>query len=115
MLIESNKCFAIKDESGKYLLKEVSLFKFKELMSTITSIQDIKIINKELVLHVECPICGDIHIYTYSIKDLLVYNGLIVGGCELLNNPIFYIGSYEKVTRRITTYNEINKNMYAMF
>ena len=101
LLIESNKCFAIKDESGKYLLKRVSLFKFESLMTTITSIKDIKIIKKELYLYVRCPMCGDIHCYTYSIRDLLVYNGLIVGGCELLNNPIFYIGNYEKVKKEL--------------
>lgn len=115
MLIESNKCFAIKDESGKYSLKEISLFTFKDLKNTIASLEDINIIDKELILHVKCPMCGEIHVYSYSIKDLLVYNGLIVGGCELLNNPIFYIGNYGKVERRITTYNEINKNIYAMF
>lgn len=115
MLIESNKCFAIKNEYGKYLLKEVSLFNLKDLTNIVTSVKDVKVIEKELSLHVECPICGNIHVYTYSIKDLLVYNRLIVGGCKLLNNPIFYIGSYEKVKRRIITYNEINKNIYAMF
>lgn len=113
MLLDSNISIAIKDESGKYIIKNTCFFKLKELNKEITSLNSIKIFNGEILFNICCPLCGESHCYTYSLKEL-ISRDILIGGCDEIGIPVFYIGNYEKIRKRILNYDNINKDIYAM-
>ena len=113
MVFESNMSIAVKNENGEYKIRKGCFFKFKELNKEITSLNSIKIFNGEIILNIQCPLCGASHYYRYSLKEL-TSEGILIGGCEEIGIPIFYIGNYEKIMKKIFDYNNTNKNIYAM-
>ncbi|WP_027623655.1 hypothetical protein [Clostridium lundense] len=113
MLLDSKISIAIKNESGKYIIRSTCFFKLKELNKEITSLNSIKIFNGEILFNIRCPLCGEIHCYKYSLKEL-VLRDILIGGCDEIGIPIFYIGNYEKIKRKILNYDNINKDIYAM-
>ncbi|KAJ53280.1 hypothetical protein BD780_004033 [Clostridium tetanomorphum] len=113
MIFESNITFALKNECGKYIIKNTLFFKMKELDKEVTSINSIKIAKGEIIINIRCPVCCGNHCYRYSLKELACKE-LLVGGCEEIGIPILYIGKYNKVRKKIFNYDNINKEIYAM-
>ncbi|MCY6369839.1 hypothetical protein [Clostridium ganghwense] len=105
---------AFKNCVGQYDLKRVSIFEITNI-SKYFELVNIKCTNnKEIEFQVKCPICGEYHYYTYRIGDF-IKTTMVIGGCEKVGLPIFFIGKTEKVEEKINKYNEVNKEIYAMF
>ncbi|WP_125153334.1 hypothetical protein [Clostridium rectalis] len=111
MIICTNISLALKNIRGEYDLKDVSLFEIKNKIST--SFKNIKVVDKYIEFRVYCPLCEGYHNYKYKLKDIFK-NNLIVGGCEELGLPLFYIGSHDRINKKIAEYNNINNTIYAM-
>lgn len=114
MLIDFNKCMAFKDYNGQYDLKYINLFGIKNLEDKFKNIKVELIKNKEIRFKVYCPICGRYHFYDYDIREL-VKRKMILGGCEELNIPIFYIGDSELVKNKVTKLMKINNRFKYIF
>lgn len=109
MLINTHVSIALKNFYGQYDLKRFSLFEINKIHENFTSLR-IKIYdNKEIVVKIKCPLCEKHHYYKYNINEFM-NRDLIAGGCEVLGMPLFYMGNYNKVSRRVNKYNGINKN-----
>lgn len=104
---------AFKDAWCQYHIKQFSLFKIDKLNTTLEGIEIKMNKNRELTLKVKCPICGGYHRYCYSINEL-VKREIIIGGCEVIGCPLFYIGDKSKVEVHINKINEVNRQVYAM-
>lgn len=113
LLIDTDISIALKNLYGEYEIKEISLFELGKLRSGFPSLEVILNRNKEINFRIKCPLCGEYHYYNYNIKDLLKKD-MLIGGCEILGMPIFYIGNCSKVYQRISKYNKINKAICAM-
>lgn len=113
MILESNISIALKNENGKYIIRRTCLFELKGLNKEIASLNSIKILNGEIILSIQCPLCGKNHYYRYSLKEL-TSRGILIGGCEEMGIPIFYLGDYENIRKKIINYNNINKDLYVM-
>lgn len=113
MLINSELCIAVKNYYGQYRLRNFSIFKIDDLNSCFTPFKATIDKNREIIIKVKCPICDCYHFYRYSINDVLNRN-ILVGGCESLGVPLFYIGKNKNVLNRVKRYNEVNKNLFAM-
>lgn len=104
MLLGTNVSIAIKN-SRNYGVKSFSLFNCAELSENLSALQ-ISLVNKtEVMIKVECEYCGGIHFYKYNLHDF-IKKQLIVGGCEALGFPLFYVGKELKVR---DTINKVNK------
>lgn len=113
MLFKTDISIALKNFQGRYDFKKFSLFETTKINESFTSLQVSVINNKMVVIKVKCALCGNNHYYRYNISEFVKKN-LIVGGCEVLGFPLFYIGNYDKVRRKVVKHNETNKKMYAM-
>lgn len=113
LLLNSNRYIAFKNYFGQYEIKEFSLFRLEKVYEGFTHLKINIIKNKEILISMKCPICDEIHTYNYNIDELLKRE-LLVGGCEIMGTPLFYIGSKKNVEEYVLKYNEINKKIYAM-
>lgn len=113
MLFDTKMCAAFKNISGKYDIKDFSIFEINKLNRNFTSVEA-KANKKTIVIKLRCPVCGEIHSYNYTVNDF-VRREIIVGGCENFGIPLFYIGNDEKVRQHANKYNEICRQVYAMF
>jgi hypothetical protein len=104
---------AVKDACGQYEIKEFSLFKIDKLNEGLDRLHIKFNKTKEMKIKIECPICGEYHSYSYNIGEL-VKRDVIIGGCESIGYPLFYIGNKNNVEWHINRFNEINKQVYAM-
>lgn len=112
MLFNTDISIALKNFQGFYDLKTFSLFDMNKINENFTSLE-IKNCGKTILFKVKCPYCGKYHNYKYGINEF-VKKDLIIGGCEVLGLPLFYAGHYSKVNKRISRYNNANKQLYAM-
>lgn len=113
MLLETGMSIAVKNFYGQYEIKDFSLFKMQSSISGFASLE-IKINrNKEIAMKIKCPLCGEYHHYHYNINDL-IKRDMVMGGCESLGLPLFFMGNKEMVQNRIKKYREVTKNLYAM-
>lgn len=112
MLLDMDISIALKNFYGSYDVKSFSLFKASKINENFPSLK-VKAINKGINIEVNCSICGNYHYYRYSFNEF-IKKDLIVGGCEVLGVPLFYIGSYIEVKQIIDRYNNVNKDLYAM-
>lgn len=113
MLLNTEISLALKNTSGQYEIKEFSLFEMDNVMKNIPSIDIHVNRSKEFSFRLTCPLCGEKHSYSYSISELFKRE-MVIGGCENLGMPLFFIGNNRKVHQRIKRFNEINKNISAM-
>lgn len=112
MLFNTKMCAAFKNISGKYDIKDFSIFEISRLNHNFTSVEA-KVNKKNIIIRLRCPVCGEIHSYNYTINDF-VRREIIVGGCHNFGIPLFYIGNDEKVRQHVNKYNEIFKQIYTM-
>jgi hypothetical protein len=112
MLLDMDISIALKNFYGYYDIKNFSLFKASKINENFPSLK-VKTNNKGIIIEVNCSICGNYHYYRYSFNEF-IKKDLIVGGCETLGMPLFYIGSYKEVKQVIDRCNNVNKDVYAM-
>ncbi|WP_102401459.1 hypothetical protein [Haloimpatiens massiliensis] len=106
MLLNTNIIIAIKDKHSKYVVEKTNIFGIKQISNKITPFK-ISIKNKELILKVNCPLCNRIHGYKYKVNSL-VNREMLIGGCETLNTPLFFIGEENSVMKKINKYEQVN-------
>ncbi|NMM61564.1 hypothetical protein HBE96_02405 [Clostridium sp. P21] len=112
MLLDMDITIALKNFYGSYDIKSFSLFESSKINEKFPSLK-LKTVNKGISIEVKCSICGNFHCYRYSFYEI-IKGDLIVGGCEALGMPLFYIGNYDKVKQKVDRCNNVNKSLYAM-
>lgn len=113
MLVDTLITVAFKNSFEQYNLRRISVFEITNIDLYFNIIECKKINKKELKILIKCPICGENHSYTYKFNDF-IKRSMVIGGCEKLGLPVFYIGNREKVEEKINKYKEIRKEIYAM-
>lgn len=113
MLLNTDMSIAVKNFHGNYDINKFSLFETKKINESFTSLKVKCQNNKEIILKVKCPLCGNCHNYRYGINEF-IKRKLIMGGCEALGLPLFYIGNHDKVNAKVNQFKNINKKIYAM-
>lgn len=113
MVIDSVISVAFKNYIGQYDLKKLSIFEITSMSKYFELVNGVCTNNKEIEVKVKCPICGECHCYIYGISEL-IKGTMVIGGCEKVGSPIFFIGKTEKVEEKINKYIEVNKKIYAM-
>jgi len=105
---------AFKNSLGQYDVKRIYIFNIADINKYFKHIEINFFPKKEIHLNVKCPMCGEKHCYSYDIANII--NGsMVIGGCENIGYPIFFIGDKEKVEEKINKYKEVNEKIYAMF
>ena len=113
MIFNTDMSIALKNFYGQYDLKNFSLFEINKINESFTSLK-VKIQNnEEIILKIKCPLCGNYHQYKYSVNEF-ARRKIIIGGCEVLGLPLFYIGNHYKVKQKISRIDGINKEVCAM-
>lgn len=113
MIYDTMFSIAIKNSYNIYDLKKCTVFQLKNLEKKFTSVESVDISGKEFKIKIKCPLCGEYHLYKYSINELM-NKEMVIGGCEILGYPIIYLGNYKKVKQKVDRYIETNKEVYAM-
>lgn len=113
MLLQTYIGIAFKDLFNDYKVVNISLFDIKNINKYFSNVHMKINRNVQLKVKVMCPICGKYHYYTYNINDLLK-DCLIIGGCEQLGEPIFFMGNIKNVEDKINSYRLYNKKVYAI-
>lgn len=112
MIHDTLYSMAIKNLDGKYLVREVSVFRLEDLNEFSENLSiDLK--NKELNIKMKCHLCEENHTYKYSLKQLKNHK-FIIGGCGALGEAIFIIGKSEDVKNYVNKQETIIKKIYAM-
>ena len=114
MLLDSNICVAFKCNNGQYDLEYISLFELADLKNRFKDIQVHIIDGKEVNFKVKCPLCEKYHCYKYGVKEF-IKRKMILGGCEELGIPIFYIGDKDLVEQKVAKFMGMNSRLNAMF
>jgi len=113
LLFNTGISIAFKNICDQYEIEQFSLFEVEKVNRRFASM-NVKINRgKEIQFNVKCPLCGEEHYYKYNVGEF-VNRDMIIGGCETLGVPLFYIGNREKVDKRIKRYREITEELYAM-
>lgn len=113
MIFDTNIAIALKNSNGEYKIEELTIFEIKSMNVRFPSLRVELYKNNEIVLKVKCPLCGDTHTYHYTINELLKRN-MVIGGCEQLALPIFFIGKNEKVIEKVKEHRQTIKSIQAM-
>lgn len=112
-MLKYDMCFALKNEYGEYETKSISLFEMDKIKRGFPSLQiDIRR-NKEYMIKIKCSLCGEYHNYKYNLTDL-TKREMVIGGCENLGLPLFYLGNNVKVLNTIRKLNSIKERSFAM-
>lgn len=113
MLVDTEVSAAFKNSLGQYEVKRMSIFSIADIHKYFIGL-DIKCnFNGEMELKVKCPLCGEYHFYSYDIVSV-IKGGMVIGGCEILGYPVFFIGNKKKIEEKINRYKEVNKKIQAM-
>lgn len=104
MLFDDKVCVAFKNIDGQYISNDFSVFELNDISQNFTWVR-FKMDSKNICISLQCPICGEKHIYRYKICDF-VRTEVIIGGCENFGTPVFYIGNKEKVRLHVKRYND---------
>jgi hypothetical protein len=113
LLLNTEVCFALKNNFGEYETKDVSVFEIDKINKSFSSLEIKLVRNREVSFKLKCPLCGDYHNYNYSLNDF-IRREMVIGGCESLGMPLFFVGSSRKVKQRINKFNDINREKIAM-
>jgi hypothetical protein len=113
LLYDTQISFALKNILGQYEINEFSLFEIDKISKKFPNLNISISRQKEVGFRIECPLCGEYHKYSYNLNEF-VKREMVIGGCEVLGIPLFYIGNKFKVFQRVSKINEVNKNVSAM-
>ena len=113
MLIDTSISIALRSTCGSYDIKEFSIFELMNLKEITESFKINISKNKDVILNIKCPLCGEYHNYQYSSLEL-INREVIIAGCEGLGIPILFIGKSFKIEGRINKYKEINTKILAL-
>lgn len=113
MIYDTKLSLAVKNEFGQYEIREFTLFDMYNINSIFKNLEFRSNKNREIKFKIKCPICNNYHYYSFKIKNF--YNiGMMIGGCEILGLPLFFLGERKKVNERINKYKVISKENYIM-
>ncbi len=113
MIIQTELGIAIKNTFGKYELIDFSLFNTSKINEYELGLTINKSNKGSIVITAKCHICNNIHKYNYNIDEFLKRE-IIVGGCEILGIPLFYIGNKSTIEERVYKQNQIFDKIYMM-
>jgi hypothetical protein len=113
VLINSQISIAIKNAYDKYEIKEISIFEIEKVKKYFSCVQIKTKGHREFSFTIKCPLCSEIHSYKYNINEFLKRE-VVIGGCETLGIPLFYIGNESKVHERIDKVNDQKSDIIAM-
>lgn len=112
LVYNTDICIAYKDERGVYKFDHTSIFNLYNISKKLP-VESFNKNGKSIRFTVKCSMCDGEHSYEYQINELMKHE-MIIGGCEVLNKPIFILGKPMKVLNFIKQYNKINKEVYVM-
>lgn len=112
MILETGKTIALKNNEGEYDIKSISIFRTNNFNVSFSLAHSKFKNSKDIIMKVKCPLCGNYHSYKFPITDFFKRE-LIVGGCELIGMPLFYIGNKNKIEEKINKINKIEKKVCA--
>jgi hypothetical protein len=104
---------ALKNSNGQYEVAELTIFEIESMNSRFPSLNIEIHKGNEIAIVAKCSLCGESHIYNYSINELLKRN-MVIGGCEQLALPIFLIGKNNKVITKVNEHRQTIEEIYAM-
>jgi predicted RNA-binding Zn-ribbon protein involved in translation (DUF1610 family) len=113
LIFDTNIAIALKNSNGEYKIEELTIFEIESMNARFSSLNVELYKTNEIVIKVKCPLCGEVHIYHYNINELLKRN-MVIGGCEQLALPIFFIGKNEKVIQKVKEHRQTIKKIQAM-
>ena len=113
MIFDTNIAMALKNSNGQYKVEQLTIFEIESINTKFPSLT-LKV-NKgnEIVIKVKCSLCAEYHLYHYNISELLKRN-MVIGGCEELALPIFFIGKSQKVIEKVNDHRKTIEKIYAM-
>lgn len=113
MVYNTDLCVAFKGEDGKYNISDISLFNLYKINEKNHNLKVTS--NREGMCNimVKCPLCGDVHIYKHSKKELLG-DKTIFFGCKNYHTGIIIIGNREYILNHVYNYNFLNNELYAL-
>ena len=113
MILDTNIAMALKESNGQYKVEELTIFELECMKSKFPCLH-VKIRKgSEMLIKVKCSLCGEYHSYHYNINELLKTN-MVIGGCEQLALPIFFIGKNEKVIKKVNEHRQTIEKIYAL-
>jgi hypothetical protein len=113
LIFDTNIAIALKNSNGEYKIEELTIFEMESMNIRFPSLSVEMHKANEIVIKVKCPLCGECHLYHYNINELLKRN-MVIGGCEQLALPIFFIGKNEKVIQKVKEHRQTIKRIRAM-
>ncbi|MGE5626807.1 MAG: hypothetical protein ACM3X7_01690 [Solirubrobacterales bacterium] len=112
MILKTVKTIALKNSNGGYDIKNISIFRAEDFNVCFSLTHSKSCKGKKVIIKVKCPLCGNDHSYTYCTSDF-IRRDLIIGGCEIMGTPLFYLGDENKVKDKINRINKYEKKIYA--
>ncbi|WP_291636124.1 hypothetical protein [Clostridium sp.] len=113
MTFDTSIAIALKNSNGQYKVCELTIFEIESMKTRFPSLNIELHKGKEIEIMVKCSLCGDYHFYHYNINELLKRN-MVIGGCEQLALPIFFIGKNQKVIKKVNEHRQTIEKIYAM-
>lgn len=113
MIYNTDLCVAIKGEDGKYNVNDTSIFNLCNINKISTNLKITYNSDGMYSILVKCPVCGKIHIYKHTKKELLGGNVIFIG-CKNYNTGIVIIGDKRYILNHIYNYDYINNSLYAL-
>lgn len=112
MVLSFDIVIAIKNDCGSYNIIQSSLFGLDSLFMNNTVINYKRQKNRDIVLKLICPLCGESHSYVCNFHEIINRN-IIILGCKKLGMPIIYLGRPEIIYDRIQKYHRIHSTICA--
>jgi hypothetical protein len=113
LIFDTNIAVALKNSNGEYKIEELTIFELENINIRFSTLNVEIHKGNEIVIMAKCPLCGEGHLYYYNINELLKRN-MVIGGCEQLALPIFFIGKNEKVIQKVKEHRQTIKKIRAM-